>query len=622
MRSPKFIFSAPSIKACTSAYHIQRAWKDKVKRQLRKQVLWDLIEFRDIDRELPVSSYQLANEIANASFSVCKPQTYLVEKSRGLCRQMTLIQPHDLVVLQCLSTRVHTQIVRGSPSKAAFFQPGDLKWSTGKMTISDDAYGSVASWKRFQKQVLSFSRENKYVVITDVANFYDFINFKHLRNIVASVCKDVEEAVLDLLIYLLNELAWVPDYMPRLELGMPQIETEAPRVLANAMLFELDRVVEQHSYQNYARFMDDIDFGVQTIAQAKRAVRDIDLTLQSRQLRLNSAKTQILTQREAFKHFCVKENHDLDRYARLIELTGFFHILKPRIGKSLSRLYEKWLERIPTGAPGKNSILMQGNGSKIHKRIFTLMRACDVHPPIDDLVWLIKNSPEMRSPALRTLVHTNKPNEAFNKLLPILKSDFFVDDITHIEFANFCVHSRLKRTTKLLNGLEDAARTLLPRGMIGAYAASLVLGRAANPQRLLEHAIELEPLWRNDYWLGRCIAGLYPRLHAAPAAIGREYLQLLRSANNPACDSVVDYHFALMTDAAFVKQCSNYLKHDNESFPLKIFFPKALQVLSVKQNASAASSYTSILTKQAVLSSDPFFKEWGFYGVPPSGGPV
>ncbi|MDZ7711553.1 MAG: RNA-directed DNA polymerase [Roseovarius sp.] len=101
----------------------------------------------------------------------------------------------------------------------------------------------------------------------------------------------------------------VPDYMPRLEMGYASIETEAPRVLlANAMLFELDRVVEQHSYRNYARFMDDIDFGVQTIVEAKRAVRDIDLTLQSRQLRLNSAKTQILTQQEAFRHFCVKEN--------------------------------------------------------------------------------------------------------------------------------------------------------------------------------------------------------------------------------------------------------------------------------------------------------------------------
>jgi len=612
MRSPKFIFYTPSIKACTGAHHIQRTWKGKVKKQLRKQVLWDLIEFRDIDRELPVSSHQIARDIVNASYTVGKPQTYLVEKSRGLCRQMTLIQPQDLIVLQCLSSRVHAQIVSGSPSKAAFFQPGDLDWSTGKMTISDEDYGAIASWKRFQKQVLRFSRENKFVVITDVANFYDFINFKHLRNIIASICTDVDEAILDLLIYLLNELTWVPDYMPRQEMGMPQIEAEAPRVLANAMLFELDRVVEEHSNRNYARFMDDIDFGVQTIAQAKRAVRDIDLTLQSRQLRLNSAKTRILTQQEAFRHFCVKENSDLDRYAQLIELSGFFHILQPRIGTSLTRLYEKWLDRTPSGAPGEKSILTQGNGSKVHKRVFTLMRTCGVQPPVDDLVWLVKNSPGMRSTALRTMIHTDKPNEAFYKLLRILKSGFFVDDIAHIEFANFCVNSRLKRTTKLLDGLEEAVSALLPRGMIGAYAASLLLGRAATPQRLLEHAIDLHPRWKNDYWLGRCIAGLYPRLHATSGTFGRDYLQLVRSANNPAIERVLDYHFALITDASFAKQCSNYLKHDNQSFPLKIYFPKALQILSVKHNTTASPMYAAILAKHPSLTLDPFFKEWGY----------
>lgn len=612
MRSPKFVFSEPSIKSCTGPSQLISAWKKKVKPQLRKQVLWDLIEFRDVDHDIGTLSHQMSQDISEAAYQVSKPKTYLVEKSRGLCRQMTLVRPQDLIILQCLSSRLHSQIIRNSPSKAAFFQPGDMEWSAGKMTISDDDYGAVASWKRFQKQVLKFSRENKFVVITDVANFYDFINFKHLRNIVASLCDDVDEAVLDILIYLLNELAWVPDYMPRQEMGMPQIETEAPRVLANAMLFELDRVVEKHSYRNYARFMDDIDFGVRTIVEAKQAVRDIDLTLQARQLRLNSAKTKILTQREAFKHFCVKENNDLDRYAKLMEMTSFFDILKPRIGLSLTALYERWLNRETTGGPSKNSPFAQGNGSKIQKRIFTLMRRCDVHPPVDDLIWLTKQQPGMRATAIRTLVHTNKPNDAFNKLLRVLKSGVFVDDVAHIEFANFCVHSRLRRTPKLVAGFEEAVAILKKEGVIGAYAASLILGRVGTPDQLLEHARELYPVWKNDYWLGRAIAGLYPRLHGASGHAAREYVQLLRSTNNSACVRVLDYHFALMNDSAFLKQSSNYLRHDNGSFPLKVFFPKAIQILSAKQNAAAAKTYSAIVGNHPALVTDPFFKTWGF----------
>lgn len=612
MRSPKFVFSEPSIKGCTGANHIISAWKKKVKPQLRRQVLWDLIEFRDVDYDMGTLSQQMSKDISEATYQVSKPKTYLVEKSRGLCRQMTLVRPQDLIILQCLSTRLHSQIIRNSPSKAAFFQPGAMDWSAGKMTISDDDYGAIASWKRFQKQVLKFSRENKYVVITDVANFYDFINFKHLRNIVASLCNDVDEAVLDLLIYLLNELAWVPDYMPRQEMGMPQIEAEAPRVLANAMLFELDRVVEKHSYRNYARFMDDIDFGVQSIGEAKQAVRDIDLTLQARQLRLNSAKTKILTQREAFEHFCVKENSVLDRYAKLMERTSVFASLKPRIGLSLNAVYERWLGRKATGGPSDNSPFMQGNGSKIQKRIFTLLRKCDVHPPVDDLIWLAKQQPSMRATAMRTLVHTNKPNDAFNKLLRLLKSGAFVDDLAHIEFANFCVHSRLKRTPKLLAGFEEAVAVLKNEGVIGAYAATLLLGRVGTPDRLLEHAKDLHAVWKNDYWLGRAVAGLYPRLHGVTGHTAREYFQLLQSANNPACERVLEYHFALISDTAFLKLSSNYLKHDNGSFPLKLFFPKALQILSAKHNPAASKTYSSIVAKHPALTADPFFKTWGF----------
>lgn len=611
MRSPKFIFSAPSIKGCTGPSNVKAAWKKKVKPQLRKQVVWDLIEFRDIDREIGSVSHQMSREIAEAAYKVNKPQTYLVEKSLGLCRQMTLVQPHDLIVLQCLSTRLHSQIVRSAPSKAAYFQPGDMEWSAGKMTIDDEDYGAVASWKRFQKQVLKFSKENKFVVITDVANFYDFINFKHLRNIVASIC-DVEEAVLDLLIYLLNELAWVPDYMPRQEMGMPQIETDAPRVLANAMLFELDRVVEKHSSQNYARFMDDIDFGARSIINAKIVVRDIDLTLQSRQLRLNSAKTKILTQQEAYRHFCVRENNDLDKYAKLIERTKNFRILKPRIGQSLADLYERWLQRTPTGGPSQKSVFLQGNGSKVHKRIFTLMRRCDTHPPVKDLIWIIRKSPGMRTPAFRTLVHTNKPNEAFYEMLRVLRSGTFVDDIAHIEFANFCVHSRLRRSPKLLAGFDCAIEILAEKGMIGAYAATLLLGRAGTPEKILKHAMDLLPLWQKDYWLGRAIAGLYPRLHGIPGSAARDYLQLVRSANNQAAERVLDYHFSLMSDASFVTQTSKYLKHDNESFPLKLFFPKALQILSVRHNTSASATYAAIKGSHPALSNDAFFRTWGF----------
>lgn len=612
MRSPKFTFSVKSLHSCVSKSNIEQAWRKKVKPQLRKQILWDLIEFRDIDLDIKSISALMETEVSQVSYQVSKPKTYLAEKSKGLCRQMTLVEPKDLILLQCLSSRLHQQIVSSAPSKAAYFQPGDMKWSTGKMTISDDDYGAIASWKRFQKQVLKFSRENKYVVVTDVANFYDFINFKHLRNIIASICSDVDEALLDLLLHLLNELAWVPDYMPRQEMGMPQIETEAPRVLANAMLFELDLVVGAHSYKNYARFMDDIDFGTNSIVVAKQAVRDIDLTLQARQLRLNSAKTKILNQHEAYKHFCVSQNTTLDRYANLIERTPHWPLLMSKVGHSLSTVYEKWYDRTPTSGPNPTSPFLHGNGSKIHKRIYTLLRRCGSEPPNGDLLWLVKNVPNMRSTAFRHLVHSNSPNTAFYKLLQILLSGTFVDDIAHVEFANFCVHARLKRTPKLLLGLEKAATYLASHGPIGIWSAAMVRGRFDTAKGLLTFAEDNYADWRKDYWLARTIAGLYPRVFPTPGSIGADYKRLIRNSENQAAQSVLTYHYALMNDPAFVSKVKPYLIHDNGTFPLKLYFPKSLQILSVKQNSHTISTYTNIMSKHTCLTSDPFFAEWGF----------
>ena len=361
MQSPKFSFSSSNLNTHVNPNKIRDAWKKKTKHQLRKQAIWDLIEFRDLDQSIKETAERISNDISSAKYQVNCPKNYLVEKSRGLCRQMTLAHPEDLLVLQCLSSALQSQIDNNSPSQSAFYQPGDMKWSKGKMTIDVSDYGALASWKRFQKAILNFQNENEFVVVTDIANFYDFINFNHLRNIVSSLC-NVDEPLLDLLIFVLNGLAWVPDYMPRQQMGMPQLESDAPRVLANAMLFELDKVIENKSKMNYARFMDDIDFGANSIPESKSTLRDIDLTLQSRQLRLNSAKTKILQKKDAFIHFCVDQNNRLDIILNKIQNQTKKGKISNKTLKEVNLLYEEWQGTKNNGEPKSDSPFHNGNG--------------------------------------------------------------------------------------------------------------------------------------------------------------------------------------------------------------------------------------------------------------------
>jgi hypothetical protein len=58
---------------------------------------------------------------------------------------------------------------------------------------------------------------------------------------------------------------------------------------------------------------------VDTIVDAKVVLRDIDLVLQTRQVRLNSGKTQILSKNEALLHFRVFDNAKLDALSASID---------------------------------------------------------------------------------------------------------------------------------------------------------------------------------------------------------------------------------------------------------------------------------------------------------------
>ncbi len=67
-----------------------------------------------------------------------------------------------------------------------------------------------------------------------------------------------------MLIFVLSDLLWQPDYTPRIEVGLPQINLDAPRLLAHCFLYELDAFLDSDPNRDFVRYMDDIDVGVDT----------------------------------------------------------------------------------------------------------------------------------------------------------------------------------------------------------------------------------------------------------------------------------------------------------------------------------------------------------------------
>ena len=156
------------------------------------------------------------------------------------------------------------------------------------------------------------------------------MHFEELRRVVASI-SPTKEVLLDLLFTLVQDLAWNPDYLPRTARGLPVIEIEAPRLL----LFEVDRVLNQQTKGSFVRWMDDINFGVQTRDDAHRILGELNDVLKSRELELNLGKTEILTSKDVRCHFLVKENLELDRYEKRTEALKSI-AAKMRFGKRVS----------------------------------------------------------------------------------------------------------------------------------------------------------------------------------------------------------------------------------------------------------------------------------------------
>lgn len=604
MQSPKFQFLQSDIKDVFDISLLRAEWKKRTKHQIRKQVIFDVIEYRDIDQNVEHLIRQIRREVSDGTYAVRSPKRYTTEKSRGLCRQMTLVHPRDLLVLERLSRSIYYELKRKAPSKTAFFEPDDGDFLKGFKQV-DNQYGSFASWKRFQKEIFGFADENDYIVTTDVANFYDFINFQHLRNIVSSLA-DIRESILDLLIHVLNRLTWTPDFMPLTQVGMPQIETTATRVLANAMLYEVDKLCEHSAVSNYARFMDDIDIGLDSLEKAKTVIRDVDLTLQSRQLRLNSSKTRILTKHEALSHFCIPENLLLARIENIIDKGRFMKFAETM----LIAKYEKWLNRKPDGGPGEESRFLAGNGAKIHRRVINLTYRAGGAISEADLLWQVEHNPSMRRTALRYLARLKVGNGAINNLTKMIERGVFVDDSAYVDVAGFMLHARFHRTSACTEEAKKFCKHAASVSDIGLHSAILVAARFLTQAQIHEILERNANRISDDYWLSRAAAGLTPLFINRPE--WGKYIEFIRKLKSQDAEDVYSYLLSITSATSFGKSLKAYIKAPNHSFPQALFFPKALILLAVAKNANAASLAPDLYMDHPALKKDPYYAQMGF----------
>lgn len=597
MQSPLFPVRRRQLSRLFSTGVIKAIWKKKVRAGMRKHPIVDAIDHYDYQLTIGEQAERLSKSLLSGSYYPSEPKRILSEKSRGLCRQLVIPSVDDSIVLQCLSDALYQDIRGKEPTNKAFFEPEDHSFRTSGSIFHTPGYGSFKSWLDFQSELLRFSRTYPYIIITDIANYYDCIGYDHLRNIIADLDISVTEATLDMLIYVLNGMLWKPDYMPRVERGLPQVNTDAPRILAHCFLYELDRLLESRCSGDFARYMDDIDIGANSIAEAKSILRDMDLSLHTRQVRLNSGKTKILSQLDAAKHYRTRDNRFLNAVERHIER-------KMKAGVSLARERNHLATGLKTAY--NDGRFDSGNGEKILKRIIKI--ASKIGADIDNALILdaITKRPGVRENVFKLVAQLPAPTGRIYAIHQLLTSNSLVDDTSFVNLATYITETPVVSIPEML-----AAVALVNDYPIETtfqlYGKIYLASKYFSDLKLLELLTSTKERWEADFWLSRLVGACYPRF--INTSLMPTFRMLARSNGSTASIETFDFHHDLATDPAHFDKVFDYMKAGNPSKRIGTTHVRFLMMASALSNKTASDTKKKNLISSTERAwSDSFYR--------------
>lgn len=598
MQSPKFSQKSDQFRKLIAPTNLRALWKSQIRDRMRKQIVPDAVEFLDFHFDIAKRTAQIEALVCGGNYLPSPILRLTIEKSKGLCRQIALPDPADALILQILSNKLWKEISSKAPTSTAFFAPQDQPFAKRNVVEEEDewGYGPIESWLDFQQEIMKFSKKRKYVVVTDVANYYDFIIHQFLRSILAEYGLEKEYA-LDLLLFILDAMLWRPDYMPNFGIGLPQMDFDAPRLLAHTHLFEIDALFADDPAADYARYMDDIDFGVDSMAKAKSVLRDLDLALQTRNLRVNSGKTQILTASQAEAHFKVMENAFIDRLIDRIEKKssdqkwiGFYGRLAIKLLRS----------------PRARKRFGDGNGSKLIKRLLSIVKGTRTPIPDDIFSWLLVDHAGLRKELLNAWSKSGVTKNQIDRLTEFLRSGEAVDDMVFVLSLNAMAHTRFGR--KFTNVQFSALRSALKGNQASMLYSRLLLVSRFDTFSLLWSEIQAtSSVWSRHKFLSRQVAGFSPLF--VNTSMWEEYATLVRRWSGDEGMSVFEFHERLRNDPPTVKGILAFLKAVNPTSGTETTHAKAMMMLSVIQN----DNLTKLLRAQLVgchptMMSDAYYQ--------------
>ncbi len=199
-------------------------------------------------------------------------------------RWTTQIQPfwnaYYLALVITLAEKIEEQRISTADASVYSYR---FEWDKGEAKLF-----STSSWKDYRKRSFDLSEEHKYVVITDIADFYPRIYHHRLENSLNRLpsAGDSPSRIMKLLMSFSKNVSY----------GLP-VGGPASRILAELCLDSTDRMLLRNGVR-FCRYADDYAIFCNDKTDAYRVLVLLSESLFNEGLVLQKSKTKILTTEE------------------------------------------------------------------------------------------------------------------------------------------------------------------------------------------------------------------------------------------------------------------------------------------------------------------------------------
>ncbi len=528
---------------------MERVWSKYIRAGLREQEIPDLHDYNDFHWDRKALFARLHNALSSGSYAPQKSTPVRVEKRYGVTRTLVLPAVEDCVVLQCIVEDMIPSALRKQPSRNSFFSRSHGFSSAPKFQFEKD-YIWFRQWRKFSNVRLEFVSTHAYICVTDIANYFDNIDYSHLRNIVSTL-HSAEEVTLDILFSVLDKVSWRPDYLPSPERSLPQVNFDAPRLLSHIYLYEVDAFLKSATGDRFVRWVDDMTMTTTSVAAGKALLRDLDQLLLTRGLRLNSGKTQILSAAQARRFFHEAENAFLDGVKDRLARYSIGSKRRLNLLMAVRHRFDQFRKLPP-----------YGQAEKILRRYLTHFTSLQDDYAVKFAVLALPTEPVLREHILRYFSALGPRRETFRAISGYLKGQDALDDSSILQAVQAITEWQVRPNSVLHRDIRqlgiDIGSTTFVECNPFFFVGSLWLTSKYGLRRHITDLISLNyPVWSQSEFLARQVASTFGKFRGHRA--GDQVRGLVEGLRFPFASAVFSSFDRIVASSTLRSEVSLYV---------------------------------------------------------------